>query len=815
MKVYYRLTVFLLYALGLAGITLADAPSASYIFPPGGRRGTTVQFRVGAHYLHGGSPFEMCGEGIEASSHIKEIETIWFEGPMIFKPVSQKPENYPKDHLGTVKIATDAMPGVRYWRLWTSQGVTSGRQFIVGDLPEFVEEEIDGRALPVHVPLPVTINGRIFPREDVDIWSFDAVAGQSITCEVYAARIGSPLDSRLEVQGPDGRRIAENVDHFGSDSFLRFTAPQTGMYQLLIHDINYAGLQHYVYRLTVTADAYIDHVFPLGGQIGSTVPFELTGQQIPAEPVDVELSTQPQRVGPRIHHFRLGSSFSNPVLIDFGDLEEHIEVEPNDEPSTTGPIALPTVFNGRIDQPGDVDHWTVTAKKEQKVDIDLATARFFSPLDAVLTILDASGKQLSQLGSSEDNPVEAKTSFSFPEDGTYVLQIRDVVPTRGGPEFAYRLRISDPVPRPDFVLRLPGDSITLFRGDEAKFKITVDRRGGFEGEIELVVEGLPVGVEVNGTQIPADKSETELVFKAEDNAPIRVAHLTVAGTAPFGDTKLNRQAKLPGPVGTEDRDDVLLVIALKTPFKVTGTEFLSSYAARGTIFHRPFVLHRQGFQGPLEVRLADRQIRHQQGVTGSVLIVPPEATEFVYSIQVPFLLEMNRTGRTLIMTVGEVEDAEGVKHKVSYTSDVAEDQIMTFTAPSILNLRLDVNTVRATPGATCDVGVQVMRGVLKPAPVKIELITPKHFHGVEADTSTIVAEETKANLTVRFGDLLSPFNMPAVVRATTFQDGSPVIAEAKLELVNDWEAEVNETGLASIRESVRADQPDRAVNSSP
>lgn len=86
---------------------------------------------------------------------------------------------------------------------------------------------------------------------------------------------------------------------------------------------------------------------------------------------------------------------------------------------------------------------------------------------------------------------------------------------------------------------------------------------------------------------------------------------------------------------------------------------------------------------------------------------------------------------------------------------------------------------------------------------------------VQADTSTIVAEETKANLTVRFGKFLSSFNMPAVVRATTFQDGSPVIAEAKLELVNDRKTGVHETGLASIRKSVGDGRPNRAVKSSP
>ncbi|MDP6446808.1 MAG: hypothetical protein QF805_23655, partial [Pirellulaceae bacterium] len=120
---------------GLIGpLASADTPSADYIFPAGGQRGTTVEFRVGAHFLHGGSPFEMSGPGVAASDRIVRTKTTWFEGPMIFKPASQGGENYPKDHRGKVTIAKDAPLGPRYWRLWTSQGAVGGRMFVVGDL---------------------------------------------------------------------------------------------------------------------------------------------------------------------------------------------------------------------------------------------------------------------------------------------------------------------------------------------------------------------------------------------------------------------------------------------------------------------------------------------------------------------------------------------------------------------------------------------------------------------------------------------------------------------------------------------------------
>lgn len=80
----------------------AEPPHVSYIFPAGGQRGTEVSFKVGGHYLHEGCPFEMTGPGVDASPRIERTKTIWFEGPLIPQPASQRKEDYPKDYLGAV-----------------------------------------------------------------------------------------------------------------------------------------------------------------------------------------------------------------------------------------------------------------------------------------------------------------------------------------------------------------------------------------------------------------------------------------------------------------------------------------------------------------------------------------------------------------------------------------------------------------------------------------------------------------------------------------------------------------------------------------
>ena len=783
----YRQIVMLSGCLIFASLNTiwADNPSADYIFPAGGQRGTTVEFRVGAHFLHGGAPFEMSGKGLVASKRIERTQTIWFEGPMVLKPKSQAGENYPKDHTGRVTIAPDAQLGVHYWRLWTSQGAVDSKPFIVGNLPEIVEQEIDGQPIPTHVPLPVTINGRIFPREDVDLWQFKATSGQSITCEVRASRLGSPLDSRLEVYDPQGNCVADNTDFFGTDSFLRFVAPMDGTYQIKIYDSLFRGLQQYVYRLTVTTDSYVDQVYPLGGRLGSTVHVQLSGQKVPSKSLEIEL--QPRSPGIIQQRFPIDGILSNPVLFDVSSWDEHLEQEPNNssEQKNQPIIVPPAVLNGRIDYPTDRDLWEIQVSKGQLFQLSVTTVRFGSLLDAVVRIMDPTGKQLTQFGASPSNPAEAKTQFTFPEDGLFRIEIQDLFPDRGGPRYAYRLKI-EPPDSPDFRLTLPSDALTVLRNEQTKFKVAVERLNGMKGDISLQVKGLPEDVHVNTATISSDKKEAELTFNATKKAKIHTSYLTIFGAATIGNTKQTRQAILSSPTGVPVRQNVLLAVAMPTPFKLDGVEFQTSYAARGTTHRRRFRIDWGNYKGPLQLLLADRQIRHLQGVTGPMIEVPHGQPEVFYPLFVPTWLEMNRTSRSVVMAVGIVKDEDGVPHHVSFSSGAVKDQVIMLTAPCPLNIRAQRLSFRAIPHQSVEVPVTIARGILKPAPVIVELLVPTHIRGLRPERLTIASNNNTGNLTIHFEEKLGPFNMPVRIRATTTVGNDRVIAETNIEFVSSF-----------------------------
>jgi hypothetical protein len=763
-----------------AAVASADPPTASYIFPAGGQRGQTVAVRVGGLNLHKSCGFEMLGRGVTVSNTLQRTKTVWFEGPVLPLPDSQQQEDYPKDMAGQVALAADAPLGLRHWRLWTAQGATPAMKFVVGDLPEVVEQEIDGEPVPVEVKPPVTINGRIFPREDVDVWTFRATKGQTWTCEINAARLGSPLDARLEVHGPDGRRIAERVAD-GGDPLLRFTAAADGLYSVRIHDVNFHGGQAYVYRLTITADPYVDRAYPLGGRRGTTTKFELSGQALPAAHVAIALPAN----GPQDHAHRLdmGGKPTNPFLLDLDDLPEFLEGQ------TKGAVAVPAILNGRIAKPGDVSDWPLTLKKGEALEFDLRAARLGSPLRGVITLLDPSGKEMARADATAGGQPDPSLRFTAPADGTYHVRVEERFRQRGGLDFAYRLRVAPPSAARDFRLALAADTLSVNRGQQAKLKVTAERLGGFNEPIALVVEGLPAGVTATATTIAAGQAAAEIPLKVDAGAKIQASRLTVRGSAKLGSATATRTALWHGLPnvpqawgrGVPDIDSVLLAVTLPTPFKVVG-EYDMRWAARGTVHRRKYRLERDGYNGPVEVMLADHQARHLQGVSGSTITVPAGAKEFEYAVTLPPWMEMGRTSRTCVMAVATLKDAGG-EYAVSYTSVEPNQQLIAVIEPDPLGVEPERASVTAEPGKTVNVAVTLARGKGIDGPVKVELVAPAHMPFVAADAVEVPAGQAKAVLALRFAaDARGPYNMPVVLRATLTRKGEPVVGEAKLDV---------------------------------
>jgi hypothetical protein len=781
MKSYSFLSAVICCSLALSRAA-ADVPEATYIFPAGGQRGTTVDVRIGGLHLHDECPIYIGATDVTAPPTIRRTEKIWFEGPIIGQPDSQKAEDYPSDYAAKLTIAADAELGIRRWRVATSQGVVPSRKFIVGDLSEIVEHEIDGPEPPTPVTTPLTINGRIFPREDVDAWSFQGRKGQTIRCEVMAERLGSPLDSQLEIFDAAGKRLALNSDHFGADSFLLFTPPADGEYRIRIFDAAYGGLQTYVYRLTLSEQPHITSVYPLGAKRGAEAEFELTGLQMP--PAPQQLAVPSDVAEAFVATFLIHGRPANPVTLEIGDREEVLEAEPNSTPEQARAFGPSITANGRIDAAGDDDGWVFEGKKGQGVEFELRAARLGSPLDGVLTLVDETGKEIATNDDATTTDVDPRLRTILPADGRYLVRVTDRSPHRGGRDFAYRLLMKNA--EPDFTLTLAADAVVVERGVEGvkpqRFKVQAVRTPGVDVPIDLVLDGLPNGVTVKGNRIDKGRPEAQLSFEAAADAPIAVHTLTVRGVAKVGDREIVRTATMPVAWGEPPLDKMQLAVALPTPFKVTGI-FNLPYASRGTVYVRRFGLERTGYDGPITVKLAEKQMRHLQGVEGPTIELPAGATEFDYPVNLPPWMELARTSRSVVAATAQVDDGTGKKHWVSYTSVAPSEQISLIISPGPLTVDVEPTTIVPRTEAPAEVAVQIDRDPALKGPVRVELVMPMHVRGVSAEPVVLPAGSERGTLRLRFTADAGPFNMPLTIRAVHGNGADRIVAESAIELI--------------------------------
>lgn len=784
-----------------AANSFADEPLASYIFPAGARRGATVEVHVGGHHLHEACDLLLHSEGIRGPRRlVRGAENRWFEGPRIPLPASQRKEDYPWPQVGAFRVQQDARLGLHYWQVRTAQGIASPLPFVVGDLPEIMEQEIDGRPLPTQVTAPVTINGRIFPREDVDLWTFSAEQGRTYVCEVAAARLQSPLDSRLVVTGPDGNGIAENVDApgLGNDSRVMFTARRSGLHQVAIHDANYGGLQHYVYRLTITDGPHLTSVYPLGGSANQVATFRLLGANLP--PNAVKKMHLPAAAAAEL---QLEGANSLPVRVEVSDLPELLEPW---EGSPRPVIRESAVANGRIAAAGEQDAWQIHARKGETWAFDVRAAAWASHLDSTLRVQNESGDVLAENDDAGPSGDSALT-WSAPADGAFQLVVADAF-QRGGRDFAYRLHCrrvttddSQLEKRFPFRLEAASDTILAPVGGKASLEVKVVNRGKFKEPLRVLAAGLPPGVRAKPLTLKPNQKKGRVEFSADNNVLLQVASVQLWGVVrPNVEPTFLEQAASAthGPLPpleaqpevrrlvhsatvVPDRDgQFTLATVLQTPFKFTG-EFETKYAACGSEFTRSFQLVRDGYTGPVEVRLAERQVRHLQGVTGQPVVVDPNEVRFDFTIRLAPWMEVGRTSRTCLMATGKVVGPAGRKHTVSYTSHAQNDQIIVLVDPASLAVSPLKHSVRAVPGATLRAPVRVSRGNGVTGPVRVELRTPAHMSSIQATPIEIPAGKELGMLKIRCGSPLEPVNMPATIRATTLQ-GPRLVAEAKLEL---------------------------------
>jgi hypothetical protein len=223
-----------------------------------------------------------------------------------------------------------------------------------------------------------------------------------------------------------------------------------------------------------------------------------------------------------------------------------------------------------------------------------------------------------------------------------------------------------------------------------------------------------------------------------------------------------------------------LSVAIPTPFKIVD-QYVMTGAPRGEIYYRKYKIDRGGFEGPIQIQLADKQARHLQGVTGPVLTLKPGETDFEYPAFLPPWMELGRTCRVCVMATGKVKDADGREHTVSFSSQEQNQQMIVVVGPGRLDLSIDKTSVRAD--GEVRLAVKVSRSKNLSGAATVEVVLPEHVKGVTAAKLVVAADKSEGELVLKFAPDAGPFNVPLLLRATVTTDRSPITAEAKVEVV--------------------------------
>ena len=564
-------------------------PAVVCIFPAGGQRGTTVEATVIGEGLLGATDVYVAGSGVTGKITGEEKTTAAPRPPGGGK-AEQPPKPWNNAQVAThrvrlsIAIAPDAAPGPRNIRLVTPTGLTSRVRFLVDELPEVVitqPNDSPATAAPL-ASLPVVANGQIYSgwigsiairgTPDRGYYRVAAKAGQTLVCQVQARElipfidqaVPGFLDACVTLRDPAGRRLGYADDfRFSPDPILVHKVEQDGEYLLEVRDVIYRSHHDFVYRMRLGSLPWLTHAFPLGGRRNTDVQLELHGVnlpderlavKIPADASDVHWATV-QRDGLR----------SNALPLAVDDLPEAIETEPNDAPAAAQAIAVPVVINGRIQAPGDADHFAFQAEAGQTLALEVSARRLGSPLDSILTLYDSTGRKLAEhddpapqavpnaLGTGVENDsgasidprdalvihrADARLVHTFDSAGKYVLRIGDVT-DQGGQEYAYRLKIA-PAEK-DFALRVKTGAANVVQGDSALVAVDVFRRNGFDGPVRVEVQGLPAGFVASEAIIPAGQNDGQLTLSAPADAATGLHTPQVLGKADVDGRPVRRE----------------------------------------------------------------------------------------------------------------------------------------------------------------------------------------------------------------------------------------------------------------------------------
>ena len=257
----------------------------------------------------------------------------------------------------------------------------------------------------------------------------------------------------------------------------------------------------FVSSLSYAASPNLGVITPRGGQRGTEVEFTFNGARLKdaqeilcyspgftvgkIEVVNdnvvkakIKIAAD-ARLGQHSMRVRTASGISDLKTIFVGALPEIAEKEPNNEFKNPQKIPLNVTVTGTIDNE-DVDYFSVECKKGQRLSVEIEGMRLANQtvFDPAIAILNSKRFEIAACDDSAFAAQDGVMSVIIPEDGTYIIQVRETS-YGGNGECRYRLHVGT-FPRPVACIPAGGKL-----GEEVEVTFLGDAGGPVKQKIKL------------------------------------------------------------------------------------------------------------------------------------------------------------------------------------------------------------------------------------------------------------------------------------------------------------------------------------------
>lgn len=604
--------------LALAPLAAAASPRLDTVLPRGAQRGTEVELVLRGERLQDAEALVFYEPGLEQRGlEVKDGRTVRVR----------------------LAVAPGCRPGEHALRLRCRSGLSELRTFHVGTLPQRPEAEPNADAARAQVvPLDCTVEGLLGQDEDVDRFAFDGAAGQRVTLEVEALRLGGPaFDARLELADPAGRTIATSIGRAcaGQDALLAAVLPVDGRFVVTLREATGKGSDRHRYRLHLATGPRPTAAFPPGGRPGP-LALELLGDPAAvasgaAAPVGT-LVTLPAP-GPDGLAELLLPGATGPLLLRTSELPCAIE--------TSDVLAAPVALHGRLAAAGEADVWRLQGAKGQRLRARAWCRALGVDADLQLELLRPDGRPA---GAADDagGRLDPDLAVTLQEDGVHLLRVREFL-GRGGPEVVYRLEVTPAAPALTLDLQTYGRSsqarnaLVVPRGGRMALLVRVER-DGLQGAVDVALEGLPPGLTASVAACATDLAAVPVVVSAPADAPLGAWSCRLVGRAGAVQGELRQRVPLvTGPPNdavyrARVLDRLVVAVVEPAPFEVEVVPQRTPLVATGAGQVEVVVRRAPGFDGPVTLSLlqdppgvGSREARLEKGQTSGALPVTANA----------------------------------------------------------------------------------------------------------------------------------------------------------------------------------------------